>query len=192
MRALGIEAYSCDIEPCSGGHPEWHIQGDVTPLLEQEWNMILAFPPCTYLTVTGNKWMKPEFSSRFPTRQQDRMDAIAFFMLFANAKCDRIAIENPIGIMSTEYRKPNQIVHPYMFGDSARKATCLWMKGLPKLVPTKVVEPVIVSYKNGKGTDSPWHMETMRLPPKERAAARSKTFLGVAKAMANQWGTLIK
>ena len=192
MRALGVEAYSCDIEPCSGGYPEWHIQGDVTPLLEQEWDMIIAFPPCTYLTVTGNKWMKPEFADRFPTRQQDRIDAIAFFMKFVNAKCERIAIENPIGIMSSMHRKPNQIVQPFHFGDAERKSTCLWLKGLPPLVPTNIVEPVVIKYKNGKGTDSPWHMETMKLPPKERAALRSKTFIGVAKAMASQWGVLVK
>jgi hypothetical protein len=188
LRALGHEAFSCDIEPCSGGNPEWHIQGDVTPLLEQEWDMIIAFPPCTYLTVTGNKWMKPEFAERFPTRQQDRKDAVDFFMLFANAKCKRVAIENPIGIMSTSYRKPNQIVQPYHFGDAERKSTCLWLKGLPDLTPTNIVTPIIIKYKNGKGTDSPWHMNTMKLPPKERSALRSKTFIGIAKAMASQWG----
>jgi len=188
FREKGHEAYSCDILPCSGGHPEWHIQGDVTPLLEQEWDMIIAFPPCTYLTVTGNKWMKPEYSERFPTRVQDRLDAISFFMLFANASCPRIAIENPIGIMSTKYRKPNQIIQPYQFGDKERKSTCLWLKGLPLLLPTSIVEPNIVKYKNGKGTDSPWHINTMKLPPKERAAMRSKTFPGIAQAMAEQWG----
>ena len=192
MRELGIEAYSCDIEPCSGGHPEWHIQGDVTPLLEQEWDMIIAFPPCTYLTVTGNKWMKPEYSDRFPTRVQDRLDAIDFFMLFVNSSCPRVAIENPIGIMSTKYRKPDQIIQPYQFGDPERKSTCLWLKGLPHLVPTNIVEPTIIKYKNGKGTDSPWHINTMKLPPKERAALRSKTFIGIAKAMASQWGVLVK
>jgi hypothetical protein len=192
MRALGIEAYSCDIEPCSGGCPEWHIQADVVPLLKQEWDMIIAFPPCTYLTVTGNKWMKPEFATRFPTRQQDRKDAIDFFMLFANNKCERIAIENPIGIMSTQYRKPNQIVHPYYFGDAERKSTCLWLKGLPNLIPTDIVEPEIITYKNGKGTDSKWHVETLKLPAKERAMMRSKTFPGIAKAMATQWGLLVK
>ena len=188
FREKGHEAYSCDILPCSGGHPEWHIQGDVTPLLEQDWDMIIAFPPCTYLTVTGNKWMKPEYSERFPTRVQDRLDAISFFMLFANASCPRIAIENPIGIMSTKYRKPNQIIQPYQFGHKERKSTCLWLKGLPLLIPTLIVEPNIVKYKNGKGSDSPWHMKTKNLPPKERAALRSKTFPGIAKAMAEQWG----
>ena len=188
LRALGHEAYSCDIEPCSGGHPEWHLQQDVIPLLEEKWDMIIAFPPCTYLTNTGNSWFNVEkYGEKALQRYKDREKAIEFFMLFANADCERIAIENPIGCMSTVYRKPNQIIHPYMFGDAERKATCLWLKGLPELVPTNIVEPRIIKYKNGKGTDSPWHMETMSLPPKERAKMRSKTFPGIAKAMAIQW-----
>lgn len=188
LRALGHEAYSCDIEPCSGGHPEWHLQQDVIPLLEEKWDMIIAFPPCTYLTVTGNRWFNVErYGEKAIQRQKDREDAIKFFMAFANADCEKIAIENPIGCMSTEFRKPNQIIHPYMFGDAERKATCLWLKGLPELVPTNVVEPRVIKYKNGKGTDSPWHMETMGLPSKERAKMRSKTFSGIAKAMATQW-----
>jgi hypothetical protein len=188
FRKLGHEAYSCDIEPCSGGHPEWHLQQDVTPLLKQKWDMIIAFPPCTYLTVTGNRWFNTErYGNKAVQRHKDREKAIEFFMLFANADCEHIAIENPIGIMSTFYRKPNQIIQPYMFGDKARKATCLWLKNLPCLQPTNVVEPIIIKYKNGKGTDNPWHIETMKLPPIERARARSKTFPGIAKAMAEQW-----
>lgn len=109
-------------------------------------------------------------------------------MQFVNAECQRVAIENPIGVMSTAYKKPTQIIQPYMFGDPARKATCLWIKGLEPLKPTNIVEPEIIEYKNGKGTDNPWHMNTMSLPPKERAKARSKTFPGIAKAMAEQWG----
>ena len=154
-----------------------------------KWDMIIAHPPCTYLTVTGNRWFNEErYGDKARKRKQDREEAIQFFMAFANADCERIAIENPIGCMSTEFRKPNQIIHPYMFGDAERKATCLWLKGLPELVPTNIVEPRIIKYKNGKGTDSPWHMETMSLPPKERAKMRSKTFPGIAKAMAEQWG----
>ena len=189
FRKLGHEAYSCDIEPCSGGHPEWHLQQDVIPLLNQHWDMIIAFPPFTYLTVTGNRWFDvSRYGDKAKQRHKDRTDAIDFFMLFANAKCEKIAIENPIGCMSTEFRKPNQIIHPYMFGDAERKATCLWLKGLPELIPTNIVKPNVIYYKNGKGSDSPWHMNTMSLPPKERAKARSKTFPGIAKAMAEQWG----
>jgi hypothetical protein len=203
FRKLGHEAYSCDIEPCSGGHPEWHILQDVSPLLNGncvfktmdsqshfingKWDMIIAFPPCTYLTVTGNRWFNIEkYGDKAVKRHEDREDAINFFMLFANANCDKIAIENPIGVMSTNYRKPDQIIQPYMFGDAERKSTCLWLKGLPKLVPTNIVEPEIYTYKDGR-TDGMWHMKTMKLPPKERAMMRSKTFPGIAKAMAEQW-----
>ena len=137
FRNKGHEAYSCDIQDCSGGHPEWHIQGDVLEQLKKEWDMVIAFPPCTYLTVTGNKWMKPEFKDRFPTRQKDRQDAIKFFIEIANSKCGKIAIENPVGIMSTEYRKPDQIIQPYYFGDEAKKTTCLWLQGLHPLLHHK-------------------------------------------------------
>lgn len=189
FRELGHEAYSCDIQECSGGHPEWHFEQDVIPLLEEAWDLIIAHPPCTFLTVTGNRWFNVEmYGDRAIQRQKDREKAVEFFMQFVNAKCDKIAIENPIGCMSTLYKKPTQIIHPYMFGDPARKATCLWLKGLPKLTPTNIVEPIIIHYQNGKGTDNPWHMETMKLPPKERSKARSKTFPGIAKAMAEQWG----
>jgi hypothetical protein len=204
LRALGHEAYSCDLVECSGGFPEWHIMRDVTPLLngccefetvdglthkiEGKWDMIIAFPPCTYLTVTGNRWFNIErYGETAIQRHKDREDAIKFFMLFANADCDRIAIENPIGHMSTAYRKPDQIIHPYYFGDPARKATCLWLKGLPLLEPTNIVEPEIIKYKNGKGTDNPWHVNTLKLPKEERAKQRSKTFPGIAEAMATQW-----
>lgn len=205
FRKLGHEAYSCDIIECSGGHPEWHIMQDVLPLLngncefrtmdgethrvDWKWDMIIAHPPCTYLTVTGNRWFNVErYGEKAIQRHKDRDAAAEFFMAFANANCDKIAIENPIGAMSTVWRKPDQIVHPYMFGDPERKATCFWLKGLKPLAPTDVVEPRVVKYKNGKGSDSPWHMETMKLPPAERSKARSVTFPGIAKAMAEQWG----
>lgn len=192
-----------------GGHPEWHIQQDVLPLINGncefftvdgekhkiigKWNMIIAHPPCTYLTVTGNRWFNvAQYGDKAIQRKKDRENAIEFFMHFANADCDNIAIENPIGVMSTAYRKPNQIIHPYMFGDPERKGTCLWLKGLPELKSTNIVEPQIVVYKNRKGTDSPWHMNTLGLPKAERAKLRSKTFPGIAKAMAEQWGDFIE
>ena len=193
FRALGHETYSCDIEECSGGHPEWHLQQDVTELLKQKFDMIIAFPPCTYLTVTGNRWFNVErYGDKAKQRHLNRQKAIEFFMLFANADCDRIAIENPIGHMSTYWRKPDQIVHPYYFGDPERKSTCLWLKGLEPLKHDVKdhVDPNIVVYKNGKGTDSKWHIDTMGLPAKERAKARSKTFPGLAKAMAAQWSNI--
>lgn len=183
FRKLGHEAYSCDILPCSGGHPEWHLQQDITPLLEQEWDMIIAFPPCTHLAVSGAAWFAQKIADG---RQQEGID---FFMKFANLKCPRVAIENPIGIMSTKWRKPDQIIQPYMFGDATRKSTCLWLKGLPKLVPTNIVEPKIIKLKNGEN-DTEWHLATWSLSPEERSKARSKTFQGIADAMANQWSML--
>lgn len=140
------------------------------------------------MTVTGNRWFNvARYGEKAIQRMKDRKEAVAFFMAFANADCDRIAIENPIGFMSTAYRKPDQTIHPFMFGDPERKATCLWLKGLPPLKETEIVEPRVIKYKNGKGTDSPWHMETMKLAPAERSKARSKTFPGIARAFAEQW-----
>jgi hypothetical protein len=219
FREKGHNAFSCDILPCSGGHPEWHIQGDVLPLLNREdngnngwhnffftttdgkehtvekWDMIIAFPPCTYLTVTGNRWFNVEkYGEKAIQRHKDREEAIKFFMAFANADCQRIAIENPIGVMSRHFRKPDQIIHPYYFAESEndenceRKSTCLWLKGLKPLKYEIKHQPRVVQYKNGKGTDSPWHINTMGLPPEERSKMRSKTFPGIARAMAEQWG----
>lgn len=183
FRKLGHDAYSCDIEPCSGGHPEWHLQQDVTELLKENWDMILAFPPCTHLAVSGAAWFKEKIADG---RQQQGID---FFNLFTNLDCSRVAIENPIGIMSTKYRKPNQIIQPWQYGDKASKATCLWLKGLPNLVPTDVVEKEEYNIHNGKKYNK-WLDESWHLPPAERSKMRSKTFEGIAKAMANQWGNL--
>ena len=205
FRDKGHESYSCDIIDCSGGHPEWHIKQDVIPLLngscefttldgkshkiDGEWDLIIAHPPCTYLTVTGNRWYNVErYGEKAIKRREEQTKAIDFFMNFVIACCDKIAIENPIGCMSTIYRKPDQIIQPYYFGDPERKSTCLWLKGLQPLQATNVVTPNIIKYKNGKGTDSLWHMQTMKLPPAERSKARSKTFPGIAIAMADQWG----
>lgn len=210
LRKLGHEAYSCDLIPCSGGHSEWHIQWDALQLIngnrtfvtsdgelhriDSKWDMLIAHPPCTYLTVTGNRWFDvAKYGEKAIQRRKEREEAIKFFMAFAGADCSRIAIENPIGHMSTAYRKPDQIVHPYYFAESEndenceRKATCLWLKGLKPLQYEVKYKPRVVEYKNGKGTDSPWHVNTMSLPPVERSKQRSKTFPGIAKAMADQW-----
>ena len=205
FRALGHEAYSCDILECSGGHPEWHIMCDVLPLLNGDcdfntmdgenhslsgrWDMIIAFPPCTYLTVTGNRWFNIDrYGEKAIQRHKDRKDAIDFFMAFANADCEKIAIENPVGIMSSEWRKPNQIINPWQFGDAFEKKTCLWLKGLPELTPTNIVEiPPRKKFDSGKTMPS-WYAEAWHLPKEERAKLRSKTFPGIAKAMAEQWG----
>lgn len=189
FREKGHEAYSCDIEPCSGGHPEWHIQDDVLKHLDENWDLIIAHPPCTYLTVAANKYYNVEkYKEKAILRQYEREKAIDFFLNFAhyNLTCPKVAIENPIGIMSSIYGKPTQIIQPYQFGHTERKATCLWLKGLPPLKPTKIVEPDIIRHKSGR-TDSRLHYETFKLPAKERSKMRSKTFEGIAKAMAEQW-----
>lgn len=188
LRKLGHEAYSCDIMESSGGHPEWHLQQDVTELLKEKWDMIIAFPPCTYLTVTGNRWFNVErYGDKALQRIKDREKAIDFFMLFANADCHRIAIENPVGIMSTEWRKPNQIIQPYQFGDAFEKKTCFWLKGLNPLQHTNLVEPPPrTKFKSGK-TMASWYSDAFKLSKEERSKARSKTFPGIAKAMAEQW-----
>ena len=189
FREKGHEAYSCDIVTCSGGHPEWHLQQDVLPLLKEKWDMIIAFPPCTYLTVTGNRWFNIDrYGEKAIQRHKDRKEAIDFFMAFANADCERIAIENPVGIMSSEWRKPNQIINPWQFGDAFEKKTCLWLKGLPELTPTNIVEiPPRKKFDSGKSMPS-WYAEAWHLPKEERAKLRSKTFPGIARAMAEQWG----
>jgi hypothetical protein len=214
LRKLGHEAYSCDIEPCSGGHPEWHLQQDVLKvlspsdngygyknyinfttmdgtyhILKEKWDMIIAFPPCTYLSVSGNRWFNVEkYGDKAIQRKTERQKAIKFFMMFANADCQRIAIENPVGVMSTEWRKPDQIIQPYMFGEAAEKKTCLWLNGLPLLKPTNIVEPPPRKvFDSGKSMPE-WYANLWRLPSKERASIRSKTFPGIAKAMAEQWG----
>lgn len=200
LRKLGHEAYSCDIEECSGGHPEWHLQQDVVPLLQQKWDMIIAFPPCTYLTSAGTRHysLRVNSAEKVEARIKEREKAIEFFMLFANADCDKIAIENPVGYMNTHWRKPNQIIHPYYFGDDAKKRTCLWLKGLPELKPTNMLpepEPMYVCEgEKCKGKKIGWceGMRNIKGGQKERAKARSKTFPGIAKAMAEQWGGQIK
>jgi len=202
MRVLGIEAYSCDIEPCSGGHPEWHIQGDVTPLLEQEWDMIIAFPPCTYLSNAGTRHYSSRINSeeKVLEREKKREEAVRFFMQFVNAKCNRIAIENPVGYMNSFYRKPDQIIHPYYFGEAVQKRTCLWLKNLPLLEHTNMLpkpEPIYICQGDKcKGKRINW-CEALKTgvgrgTQVERAKARSKTFEGIAKAMASQWGVLVK
>ena len=184
----GHEAMSCDLLPTAVPGP--HYQGSVLDIINDGWDLMIAHPPCTYLTLTGNKWFKPEFADRFPTRHQDREDAIEFFMNLANAPIPKIAIENPIGVMSSRYKKPNQIIQPWQYGFPTTKATCLWLKGLPNLVPTNVVSKGEVVISKSGNRMSKWYYETSKLPLKGgvRAKARSVTFQGIADAMADQWG----
>ena len=184
----GHEAISCDLVPTDAPGP--HYQGDVMNIINDGWDLLIAFPPCTYLTLTGNKWFKPEFADRFPQRHQQRKDAVDFFMKLAAIPIPKIAIENPIGVMSSIYRKPDQIIQPWQFGFPTTKATCLWLKGLPALKPTNIVDKGEVVISKSGNRMSRWYYETSKLPLKNgaRAKARSVTFQGVADAMADQWG----
>lgn len=220
FRARGHEVYSCDIIECSGGHPEWHIMQDVLPLLngnctfktcdgvehhiDGKWDMIIAFPPCTHLAVSGAR--------HFETKRTDgrQREGIEFFCQFLIADCDKIVIENPVNIISGDYipkhfpdiaekyglpRKPTQIIHPWMFGDNYAKSTCLWIKGLPALIPEITKEPEMeylewIDKKTGKPKrQAKWYCDALKLSPEERAKVRSKTFPGVARKMAEAWGT---
>lgn len=219
FRRLGHEAYSCDIIECSGGHPEWHIMGDVLPLLNGDcefmsmdgqshtitgkWDMIVAFPPCTYLTSAGTRHYSLRINPEWKVREREakRDEAAEFFLSFVNADCDRIAIENPVGYMNTNWQKPDQIIHPYYFAESendednyVQKRTCLWLKGLPTLNRlADLPKPQPKYYCQGekcKGKAIGW-CEGIRGTTggqAGRAKARSKTFPGIAKAMAEQWG----
>ena len=191
FRKLGFEAYSNDLLDCSGGHPEWHLKMDCFDAIKlKPWDLMIAHPECTRLTLAANKYYKPEYAERFPTIHEDRIKAIEFFMRLVESPIKHKAIENPIGIMSTRYRKPDQIIQPYYFGDTERKGTCLWLYNLPKLTPTNIVKPDLIYYKNG-GTDSRLHYESFKLPKEERRKLRSKTFEGIANAMAEQWGSYL-
>jgi len=182
FRAMGHEAYSCDVLETSGDNPEWHLQQDVIPLLKQDWDLIIAFPPCTHLASSGAAWFAEK---RRDGRQQEGID---FFMLFTNLSAPKVVIENPVGIMSRVYRKPDQIIQPWWFGDPFEKRTCLWLKGVEPLVATNEVKPEPRSeYASGR-TMPTWYADAWKLPPAERSKARSKTFPGIAKAMAEQWG----
>lgn len=182
---LGHEAWSCDLLPTE--RPGNHIQGDVLSILNDGWDLMVAHPPCTYLTVAGNKWFLPEYADRFPERQIQRTEALDFVRALMAAPITRICIENPISVISTHIRKPDQIIQPYEFGHTDRKPTCLWLKGLPLLTPTCIVEPIIVRNRNGR-TASAHHDAALALPPEERWKVRSRTYQGIADAMAAQWG----
>lgn len=178
FRDKGHEAYSCDIEPCSGGHPEWHIQRDVTDILYQDWDMIIAFPPCTYISNAGAKHLyKNHILNK--ERYEKGLKAKEFFMLFYNHPCKKRVIENPVSSKIYEIPEYSQEVQPYYFGHPVQKKTRLWIRGLPELKPTKIVKPVSNCHEAGT-----WFMKGGRNRQKNRA----KTFKGLAEAMAEQWG----
>jgi len=219
FRLLGHNAYSCDLLPCSGGHPEWHFNIDVFEVIQNnggilqnsekvklngKWDLMIAHPPCTFLAVSGARWYYHPEDKMLPTEQRrphprflnrakDRDEALEFFIKLCEAPIDKIAVENPVGIVSTKYRKPDQTIHPWMFGDEASKATCLWLKNLPLIEPTNIVgkgERVYLS--SGKSLPK-WYSDalTQSKSAAERRTLRSKTFKGMARAMAFQWTNFI-
>ena len=220
FRKLGHNAYSCDLLACSGEHPEWHFNHDVTEVLNKTnlilqngkkasvkgtWDLMIGHPPCTYLAVSGAQWYyhpddknlpveKRRPHPKYPNRAEDREDGAIFFMLLANARIKRIAIENPVGIMSNRWRKPDQKIQPYEFGDPYSKGTCLWLKNLWTLHPSKETEDhgEKIFFKSGKSQPK-WYSEALSKAktPEERRTLRSKTFPGIARAMAEQWSIQI-
>lgn len=186
FRKLGHEAYSCDIIPCSGGHPEWHIQADALELLKMKWDMIIAFPPCTYMTNAGAVRMRVN-GEIVPERFEKAMKAKDFFMKFYTANCQKIAIENPTPMKIVGLPDYDQAIQPYQFGHPYSKRTCLWLKGLPPLIPTEIIENH-VPYVNGGCKDSHGNYRRFQGRKERDPKIRSKTFPGIAKAMAEQWG----
>lgn len=220
FRKLGFNAFSCDLLDSSGGHPEWHYKQDVFEVIESnggklqtgeihyidgKWDLMIAHPPCTYLSVSGAKWFyhpddkeipieKRRPHPKFPNRAKDKDDAAEFFLKLANANIKHIAIENPVGVMNTKYRKPDQIVQPYHFGDEASKTTCLWLKNLPNLESTDIVSRgEYIEFKSGKKIPK-WYSDglTKTKTAEDRRTWRSKTFPGFAKAMAQQWSKVLE
>lgn len=204
FRKKGVEAYSCDIQICSGEHPEWHINDDVLKIINGniefktqngekhqitgEWDMIIAHPPCTRLCNSGQRWLYTGTETYTHNKKMEQEKGIKFFLDIANAKCKRIVIENPIGIMSTIYRKPDQIYHPYYFeGETEAKATCLWLKNVPPLFYTQILDKNLITHNIYKAK---FNGKQYKWNDKEVAKLRSKTPKGVAKAMAEQWSKL--
>jgi site-specific DNA-cytosine methylase len=213
FRNKGHEAYSCDILDCSGGHPEWHIQGDVLPLIngnctfttmdgkehaiETTWDLIIAHPPCTHLAVSGARHFEKKRANG------SQREAIEFFCKLLNANCSKIVVENPVNIISGDYIKQyfpdlcekyrlpiksSQVIQPYEYGNPSKKSTCLWIKGLPNLVPTNIVEPDLITYTCKDGKKVTFSRDYCQGVGKDRGNRRSKTFEGIARAMADQWG----
>ncbi len=192
FRALGHEAYSCDLLPCSGGHPEWHFQQSVFEVIDKGWDLMIAHPPCTFLSVSGARHLYNKDKTPNLERYKKQAEALEFVQKLMDADVPRIVIENPVSVISSKIRKPEQIIQPWMFGDEATKTTCLWIKNLPNLVPTKIVgKGERTVFKSGKSHPK-WYADALAnaKTPAERRTLRSKTFDGIAQAMANQWGCL--
>tara|TARA_R110002012_G_scaffold16404_4_gene63406 strand:+ start:9731 stop:10384 length:654 start_codon:yes stop_codon:yes gene_type:complete len=198
FREKGIEAYSCDILDCSGGMPQYHLKGDaLTYAYSGFYDLMIAHPPCTYLAVSGARWMYNKDKTINTERKVQQDLALDFVKLLMNAPIKHIAVENPISVISSKIRKPDQIVHPYMFGDKASKSTCLWLKNLPLLKPTDIVSKgeffEWIDKKGKKKRQAQWYMDALKKAksPEERRTLRSKTFEGMAQAMANQWSNYL-
>ena len=194
FRKLGHEAFSCDLLPCSGGHLEWHYQQDVFEVINEGWDLMVAHPPCTFLAVSGARWMYNKDGSVNQDRWNNQQKALAFVQKLMDAPIDKIAIENPISVISSQIRKPDQIIHPWMFGDKAQKSTCLWLKNLPLITPTNIVEKgeffEWVDKNTGKTKrQAQWYLDALKnaKTKEERQTLRSKTFEGMANAFADQW-----
>jgi hypothetical protein len=193
LRKLGHQAFSCDLLPCSGGHPEWHFKQDVFEVIKQGWDMMIAHPPCTFLAVSGARWLYNKDGSKNIERWENQAEALDFVQKLMDAPINKIAIENPISVISSNIRKPDQIIQPWMFGDKAQKSTCLWLKNLPKLEPTDIVDKgefiEFISKKGVKKKQPKWYFDALKdaKTPAERRTLRSKTFKGIAEAMATQW-----
>lgn len=214
LREVGVEAYSFDLQECSGGHPEWHIKGDCIPYINGHcefctmdgkthsvgrWDMIVAHPTCTYLTSAGNRWFDiNRYGDKARERFALRQKGAEFFMRFVNADCDHICVENPVGYMNSAYRKPDQVIQPWQFGDGIMKRTCYWLKGLDPLIPSVTEEPEMEFYywvnKKGKSRrEAKWFRDARKASSNEECSKiRSKSFPMVAKAMATQWATRLK
>lgn len=206
FRRLGHEAYSCDIIECSGGHPEWHIMQDATPLLNgccsfkttdgtehhitSKWDMIIAHPPCTYLSNAGAARLFPKKGQLNEERYAKGLEAKKFFMEFFNADCEKIAIKNPIPTRIYNLPRYTQTIQPYEHGHPYSKKTCLWLKGLPNLTPTEIVTENIISWVSGGSKDNHGNPRKNKGTVYRDSKTRSKTFPGIAKAMAEQWGCL--
>lgn len=190
FRDIGHIAFSNDIQDCSGGYPEWHLKGDVFDFIDMGWDMMICHPPCTYLTNAGVRWFNEDkYGEAARERKTLREEAFDFCMRLFNTYIPRIAMENPVGWLNSHFRKPDQTIQPWMFGDPESKRTCLWLKNLPKLEPTQIVEPKVYGYfKTGKNKGKPIYGNFYLKFSEDRSKVRSKTFHGIASAMANQWG----
>lgn len=191
LRRLGHEAYSCDIEPCSGGHPEWHLQVDALQLLKIQWDMIIAFPPCTYMTNASAVRMRVK-GQIVQERYEKAMEAKEFFMQFYNAKCPRICIENPTPMKLIGLPPYTQAIQPWQHGHPYTKRTCLWLRGLPPLEPTNIIAEGVQPYVNGGCKDAHGNYRRFQGRKERDPKTRSKTFPGIARAMAEQWAGKVK